>query len=103
MSHWRKTEKIQDTARGALYRMYSHKEYMGQPEDGAKKALYEAARGFFNRRRALGPVVAFKRSLNESVKPEWLLWAISPALNQIDTGALRAGITTSPVAPPWSK
>jgi hypothetical protein len=98
----RRQEKQQDTARGAFYRMYSDKEYSGSA-DGAKKALYEAAKGFFNRKRTLGPVVAFRRSVNESVKPEWLLWAISPALNQTDHSALRASVCSDPIAPPWSE
>ena len=98
----RRQEKQQDTARGAFYRMYSKKEYEGQPEEG-KKSLYEAARRFFSRKAKLGPVVAFRRSLNESVKPEWLLWAVSPALNQVDYRDLMTGVHSRPAAPPWSK
>lgn len=98
----RRQEKQQDTARGAFYRMYSKKEYEGQSEDGCKKALFEAASKFFSRKRKLGPAVAFKRSLSESVKPEWLLWAVSPALSQADHNALRVYVRNGPMAPPWS-
>ena len=98
----RRQEKQQDTARGAFYRIYSDKEYSGNAA-GGKKALYEAAKGFFNKKRTLGPVVAFRRSLSESVRPEWLLWAISPALSQTDHNALRDSVNSSPIAPPWSR
>lgn len=99
----RRQEKQQDSARDAFYRMYSTKEYTGQPDTNGQKALYEAAKHFFERKRTLGPVVAFKRCLNESVKPEWLMWAVTPALNQLDYRDLMCGVRVAPVAPPWSK
>jgi len=99
----RKTERQTDTAREAMYRMYSTKEYMGQPEEGSKKALYEAAKLFFANKKHVGAVAAFKASLTESVKPEWLMWAVGPAINQLDHSRLQTGVGIRPVAPPWSK
>ncbi len=96
----RKTERQTDTARGAMYRMHSKKEYMGQPEEGSKRALYEAAKSFFDKKRRVGALAAFRASLSESVKPEWLMWAVGPAITQIDHNQLRS-IDVTPVAPPW--
>ncbi len=85
--------------------MYSKKEYMqmSPPEEVLKKALFESARRFFSEKRKASLDVAFKKSLVESVKPEWLLWAIGPTLNQVETNRIMAATRLKSIAPPWSK
>ena len=104
-SYLRKTEKLQDTARDAMYRMYSKKEYMqlSHPELELKKALFEAAKKFFLRKKKTSPVKAFKEALTESVKPEWLLWAVNPTISQSEHNEIVAGSKIKPSAPPWSQ
>jgi hypothetical protein len=103
-SHLRKTEKLQDTARGAMYRMYSKKEYMqmSPPEEVLKNALFESARRFFLAKKKSAIGVAFKNSLTESIKPEWLLWAVAPTLNQVEHNQILVAARVKPVPPPWS-
>jgi len=94
-----KTDEQVNSARGAVYKLYE-----GQPKqayDAERRSLLESARHFFKRNRVVGPVKAFHESLTPSVKPEWLLWAISQALPQADHNNIVIQTRVKPQSPPW--
>lgn len=88
-----------NSARDAVYQHYEGS--LGQSYTKQQQSLLEAAKSFFTKRRAIGSIRAFNESVTASIKPEWLLWAISPALPQTDHRNIVTHTRVQPQSPPW--
>lgn len=87
------------SARGAIYQQFSGPP--ARPDDGRRAALLESAKRFFGKRKQLGATRAFSESVTSSIKPEWLLWAVSPALSQAERINIATQTKVKPQSPPW--
>jgi hypothetical protein len=94
-----KTKDQSGSARGDVYKIFEGPK--PKPDDGKRAALLESAKHFFSRKRAVGSVTAFTESLQPTVKPGWLLWAVSPAISQADHNNIVIQTRVHPQSPPW--
>jgi len=95
-----KTNEQVNSARGTVYNIYE-----GAPvksEALNKRALLESAKHFFRRKKEIGVLKAFCEATSNSTKPEWLLWAVAPAITQLEHNDITTHGRVKPVPPPWS-
>ena len=94
-----KTQDQVESARGAVYRIFEGPKQ--QPSDDKRLALLESAKVFFSKKKQVGSVRAFVESIQPTIKPEWLLWAVSPAISQADHNNIVMQTRVTPQSPPW--